>query len=789
LLSILDCLISQFQMLKESLVKCTILVSALLISVASACFAVDPGWPRSINKNGAKLIYYQPQVDEWKDQKELEARSAVSLTPAGGKQVIGVVSLNMQTQVNPEDHTVLLNKLQVTKTYFPDLDPTQAKQMDQLVRSFFSPTMTTTISLDRLVAAVDKSKLPPPKAVNVKNDPPGIFVSQGPAVLLLVEGNPVKAKVKDTKIEAIANANWPLFYDNTNYYVAINDRWLSTPNLEGRWIPVATLPKEMQKIPKDPHFETLKNVIPPPPASGATPRVFYSAKPAEVIIFKGQPVYSSIPNTSLVYATNTDSDVFVYSPTKAYYYLTAGRWFSSPSLEGPWTFASSQLPPDFSRIPSNSPAARVLVSVPGTPEAEDAVLMAEIPHTAVINPQTAAQQVKVTYEGEPKFEPIQGTSMMYATNTTNQVIQVGTTYYLCANGVWFNSNNAQGPWIVSTSVPQQIYTIPASSPVYNVTYVTQAPTSGGNVEASYTAGYLGTFVTGLAVGAIIAGGTGYYYPPYIGPVVYGGYPYYRPWPATYGVGGYYNPYTGFYGTHYGYGGYYGGATARAGYNPYTGTYGRSATAYGPYGSRSVGQAYNPYTGTYARGASASTPWGSAGAAQAYNPRTGAYGATRQGSNAYSQWGNSVVSKNGQTAYGQHYSNAAGSVGSVQSTSGARAAGASTAYGNTYAGKSASGDMYAGHDGNVYKNNNGSWQKYSGNGNWNTVDTSNAQARAQSYQQQRTSAISSNTAARSSSSDFSGLQSDFQNRQRGEMNTQRFQGVQRSGGFRGGGFRR
>jgi hypothetical protein len=754
-----------------------------------ACFAVDPGWPRSITKNGANLIYYQPQIDDWKNQKELVARSAVSLTPAGGKQVIGVVSLTMRTQVDPDNHTVLLSDPKVTKTFFPQLDPSLASQMDQLVRGFFSPTATMTISLDRLVAAVDKSELPPPKAVEVKNEPPPIFVSYNPAVLLLVEGNPVKAKLKDSKVEAIANANWPLFFYDKNYYVVVNNRWLAAAALEGPWEPVAELPKELQKIPKDPHFESLKGVIPPPPASGHAPKVFFSAKPAEVIIFKGQPVYSNIPNTALVYANNTDSDLFVYSPTKAFYYLTAGRWFQASSLEGPWTFASADLPSDFARIPSSSPAARALVSVPGTPEAADAVLMAQIPQTAVIDPKTAAEQVKVSYQGDPQFAPIQGTSMSYATNTTNQVIQVESTYYLCQNGVWFNSHSPQGPWVVSTSVPPQIYTIPPSSPVYNVTYVTQTTTSEGGVEASYTAGYLGTFVTGLAVGAIIAGGTGYYYPAYVGPVYYGGYPYYRPYPATYGVGAYYNPYTGSYGARYGYAGYYGGATARAGYNPNTGTYGRSATAYGPYGSRSVGAAYNPYTGSYARGASASTPWGSASAARGYNPSTGAYGATRQGSNAYSQWGNSVVSRNGQTAYSQHYSNARGTVGSVQSTSGAKAVGSSTAYGNTYAGKTANGDMYAGRDGNVYRNTDNGWQKYNGSGNWNSVDTSAAQQRAQSSQQQRSGAIASNQGARASSSASSGLQNDFQNRQRGEANSQRFQSSQRRGGGARGGFRR
>ena len=80
-------------------------------------------------------------------------------------------------------------------------------------------------------------------------------------------------------------------------------------------------------------------------------------------------------------------------------------------------------------------------------------------------------------------------------------------------------------------------------------------------------------------------------------------------------------------------------------------------AYGPYGSAHWGTSYNPNTGTYARGATTSTAYGKQAVGEAYNPYTGAYGATHQGSNAYGSWGQSVVSKNGNTAYTQHASNA------------------------------------------------------------------------------------------------------------------------------------
>ena len=90
----------------------------------------------------------------------------------------------------------------------------------------------------------------------------------------------------------------------------------------------------MSKVPQDKQWSALKKFIPPSAKSGGvTPAVFYSDKPAEVILFDGQPVYSQIPDTQLQYATNTNSVVFVYTPTQQFYYLTAGRWFRTTDLQ------------------------------------------------------------------------------------------------------------------------------------------------------------------------------------------------------------------------------------------------------------------------------------------------------------------------------------------------------------------------------------------------------------------------------------------------------------------------
>jgi hypothetical protein len=353
-------------------------------------------------------------------------------------------------------------------------------------------------------------------------------------------------------------------------------------------------------------------------------------------------------------------------------------------------------------------------------------------------------QAKVTYDGPAQFKPVEGTNLQYAANTQEKVIQSGGQYYLCYQAVWFVSTTPNGPWKVADTVPQEVYSIPPSSPVYNVTYVTQT-TTPATVESSSTGGYLGMFVIGAAVGTAIAFGTGYYYPPYYywGPGMV--YPIYRPWPMTYG--------------------------AAAVYNPWTGGFAVGHAAYGPYGSIGSSAWYNPATGRYGRSASVQGWYGGRTAARTYNPWTGVYGATRQGHNPYAQWGTSAAVRGGQWVQTGHVTTAAGTAAGYRTASGDRGVAfhnqnGTFARGNNY--------TYAGNDGNVYRrDSSGNWSQYSG-GSWNHVDTAGARQQAQQKVQNRQHApVETQT--------MQGLNRSWQSRERGHMQTQRFRSLHAAGG--------
>src|SRR6267154_4257075 len=186
--------------------------------------------------------------------------------------------------------------------------------------------------------------------------------------------------------------------------------------------------------------------------------------------------------------------------------------------------------------------------------------------------------------------------------------------------------------VIQSANPQVVY-VPVYNPtvVYGYPYVTPGYSTAAVVGTAVVA-----FGVGIAVGAMMSGGC-------------------CGW-------GYSSWNCGWHGTTtvvYRGGAYYGNSA----------WYGSSKSVYGYNGAAHYSTGYNPSTGTYARGGTVSNGYGSVSAGQAYNPRTGAYGSTVQGSNAYGSYGASTVSKNGNTAYGQHQTTSQGTTGSIQTSKG------------------------------------------------------------------------------------------------------------------------
>jgi hypothetical protein len=770
----------------------------------------DP-WPRQFKLNNATALVYQPQVDSWENNM-LNFRAVVSITPSGSKQeTLGVIWATARTQVNRVTRIVVLEDIKLTKSNFPTLADNGASYMRALQQQ--SIPSQRTISLDRLQASLVNSEGPKPAPVVVNNDPPQIIIAYAPAILVSISGNPVVRPVPATSFERVINTEGVLLQPQGggNYYLHVYDGWMSAGAITGPWSRAMTLPAGIDQVAtglaKTGQVDLLDggNMQPKPSLAKATPAIYVSQTPTEMLVFQGEPSFTPITSTNLQWATNTTADVILDKSSGDYYILIAGRWYRAPALTsaGPWSYvASNTLPADFKRIPVNSPAGVVLASVAGTPQAQEALIANSIPQTATI-PLVNGPKFTPVFDGAPQFQPIPSTTLQYVVNSPTPIIRVdANTYYALTAGVWFVATSVKGPWAVATYVPPVIYTIPPSSRLYYVTYVKVYGSTDKVVYVGYTPGYMGTVVS---PDGVVVYGTGYVYDPWVGTVYY-------PVPVTYGVmaqpvnnpsvgmafgfamgvtaaamtASYYHPiyYPVYY--HPGYYPYYGvpccgsvsgnvygqwGNTAYSGtrtyYNNYGGAYGTQASgtytnyATGTTGTYQGGRSYDPYTGQAQAGydRTFNTTAGGSGSVErgdTYNTATGryAYGSDVQATGAQgrtisSETGAVSNPETGQAAAGRQTTVSNPNTGASKTTTsaagvgpGGEGAGRQTTYTNPTTGKT---ETYgaATVNNNHYADVNGNVYKNTGDG-WQKYDTGSTPAPSSSASQPRSSSTLGST---------------------------------------------
>ncbi len=699
---------------------CAALLLALPLSASLAQGtpgdSIDLGWPRAFTASGTTFHIYQPQLESW-NGNQLTARAAIAVTTqADTLPTFGVVNFSARTEVDKVNRTVYLNDFAVLSSNFPSAPAQAPGWLATLARAL--PTTSRAFALDRLEA--DLSITQAKQAVSaqpVENQPPRIFVSTVPAMLVLVEGAPsLQAMVNN--FQRVINTRALLVQRNGTWYVHVFNGWMSAAALTGPWTVVQNPGPDFANViaaagnQVDLLTGASADTTKPRPSLSTPPApvIYVSSTPAELVVTSGAPDFVPINGTDLLYATNTTGRLFRSISSQQIYLLIAGRWFSSATTDGPWTYVpGTALPADFRNIPDTSPVENVKASVPGTPQAQEAAIANQVPQTATVQLSTQLNP-QPNYDGAPIMQPIEGTTLQYVSNSSTPVIMVNaSSYYAVQNGIWFTGSSVIGPWAVATSVPTAIYTIPITSPLYYVTNVQVYGATSTVAYVGYTPGYYGTVLTSDGV---VVYGTGYVYTPWIGSVWY-------PAPVTYGFGAAirYTPWTGWsvgfgYGWGFGavtvgmtwgawgwgampywgpaYGGFYGvGAYGMHGYAAYGpgGWAGTTGNVYSRWGSTSMvsrtSGGYNAYTGNR---------WGTQ-VGTAYNSRTGVMAAGQRGTMTNAYTGNSVSG-----ARGAMYDPRTG-----QSVSGSVVRGPG-------------GNVYAGQDGNVYRqNDDGSWDQRSGGG--------------------------------------------------------------------------
>ena len=372
---------------------------------AQTAAAASPSeeWPRRYTApDGAQLVVYEPQVADWVDQKRLTLHAAVAYTATGQTMPrLGTILAEADTRVAVTERLVDFSSFRILSSNFVGASKEESATIVADIKASM-PHRERVLSLDRVLAAFDASRIRAKNDDGVKADPPAVFYSTSPALIVNIDGDPVWSPIPMNDLRYAVNTNWDLFEHQSTktYYLRHDTSWLKAADVAGPWTAAGTLPASFAKLPADDNWKEVRAAL-PGRATASVPKVFVSTTPAELILLQGLPRYQKVGDTGLLWVQNTESDVFRLGETGPVYFLVAGRWFSAPGFNGPWTFATTSLPADFARIPLEHERSRVLASVPGTVQAAEAVLLAQVPQTARVS-KTMVQAPDVAYAGNAR---------------------------------------------------------------------------------------------------------------------------------------------------------------------------------------------------------------------------------------------------------------------------------------------------------------------------------------------------------------------------------------------------
>lgn len=521
--------------MNEFMRRLSVLGWSLLVLFMSAALAdeeTNGSWPREISVSEGVVVIYQPQPESVNGNL-LQAHSAVAVEMKGAKEAVyGAIWFEARLDTDRDAGLAYITDVSVTRMRFPTEDQKKSKQFIALLEREM-PKWQFPISMERLMSTLELEDRRSDIAESISTKAPKIIFVNEPAVLISIDGEPRMKEVPNSKLMRVNNTPYTILFDTSSktYYLNADAKtWYAANDIKGDWSVAKSVPNEVAALaPKHEEDEQPDESRKP----GPIPKIIVETVPAELISATGDPEFTPISGTDLLYVSNTESDILKDINSQNYYVLLSGRWYAGANLSGPWKYMpGKELPKDFSNIPEDSEMGTVLYAVPGTDVANEAVLDAQIPQTAMIDRKLAT--LSVDYDGNPKFEKIKSTSLTYAVNTATPVIKVDTMYYACNEAVWFVSESPKGSWRVAVSVPDVIYTIPPDSPIYHVTFVRIYKVTDEVVYVGYTPGYTGTYIYHTT----IVYGTGYYWPGWYGY-------YYYPRRSTWGYHVRWNPRAGF----------------------------------------------------------------------------------------------------------------------------------------------------------------------------------------------------------------------------------------------------
>ena len=189
-------------------------------------------WPREIDVDGHIITLYQPQLESL-DKNMLNGRMALSVKPKDGDIIFGALWFNATLLTDMDNRTADLVKLEIPMIKFPDSD--DESQLDKLKELIVSDleALDMQMSLDRIIADLEDVENLELLNDKLNNNPPQIYYRSAPAVLVLIDGDPMLKKVENSNLEYVQNTPFLILKQKSDYYLKGGDYWYKSGELLG----------------------------------------------------------------------------------------------------------------------------------------------------------------------------------------------------------------------------------------------------------------------------------------------------------------------------------------------------------------------------------------------------------------------------------------------------------------------------------------------------------------------------------------------------------------------------
>jgi hypothetical protein len=209
---------------------------------------------------------------------------------------------------------------------------------------------------------------------------PLVITTFKPAEIVVIDGKPQGREIAGTGgLESIVNTDSPLFRLDGTYYLLIAGRWFSTKDLQrGPWAFTMPLPDAFARIPDGDDDADVRASVPGTLEARRavleaqlpqSKTVKAGAAPDVTVAYAGgTPKFEHIPQTQVARAVNTGNDIIQYGDK--YYLCYEGMWYVADKPTGPWA-ATADVPAAVYQIPPSSPAYPVTQVIVNTNEDGD----------------------------------------------------------------------------------------------------------------------------------------------------------------------------------------------------------------------------------------------------------------------------------------------------------------------------------------------------------------------------------------------------------------------------------